>query len=547
MPDQSFDWAALTPDIASGLAAAGTGTAHLLGVGQRCYDKAAKAPAYAWLFGLGFDVQLQAWALSPCDAAIAGHLLALDARLSRLSPDLSAILEYVCAHAAEPQGAAYVARLHRLGEREKLRTMIGRGIATEGGNLFWWAQARQAAIEDADWDWLLALPEPDDGDVIGAALRRFARADVALLAGNDDAALTAYAALPWPGLELRRGECLLRMGRRDEALALWRDTVRARPWDVTLLMRLHAEETGSASRLCAPQGRTAVLLYTWNKAESLRRTLDSLARTDLCGAQVVILDNGSTDATPGVIASAVGSLGTQGVTLLRAPVNVGAPAARNWLLHSPELADCEFLVYLDDDVRLPRDWLRRLGAGSELHPAASAWGCRVVCADAPHHVQHADMHILPAPAAQQLDLVPGTATFALSRPFAEEPDFGQFAYVRPCTSVTGCCHMFRRETLVSAGGFDLQFSPSQFDDLDLDLRLGRMGGYAVYQGHLRVAHEQGTAAAVFSRSGEMPYGPAGNIYKLYRKHAMTDMDLLRGQMLAVVLDDIAARRAALGL
>jgi hypothetical protein len=47
-------------------------------------------------------------------------------------------------------------------------------------------------------------------------------------------------------------------------------------------------------------------------------------------------------------------------------------------LSLPEVRRREFLVFLDDDVSLPHDWLGRLGAAAALAPRAQVWGCRVV-------------------------------------------------------------------------------------------------------------------------------------------------------------------------
>lgn len=544
MPQKQFDWKKLPQSVACRLAGASVGKGHLLGIGQKCYDAAARAREDEWLFGLGFDVQYHGWASSPFEAAHANHLLALNSRLARLETDAAYYLSYAAANIAVPQNEKYLNRLLRLGEWEKLRLMIRRGLEATPQNLFWWSLVWTVAEKTADWQWLLETPDPG-GDEAGVSLRRVVFADAAFLSGDYERALSLYNEIPWAGLELRQGECLLRLGRGDEAVDLWRKSLAVRPWDVTLLMRLHDEVTGAGKRVAAPPGRVAVLLYTWNKAESLERTLASLAETDLCGARVVILNNGCTDGTASVISAAVGRLGPENVTVLRAPVNVGAPAARNWLLALPELSDCGFLVYLDDDVLLSRDWLRQLGAACDAYPKASVWGCRVVSADMPHQVQHADMHLLPPPGTPQLDLTAGTASFGLTRSFEEQADFGQFSYLRPCTSVTGCCHMFRRETLLAAGGFDLQFSPSQFDDLDLDIRLARNGGYAVYQGHLAVRHDKVAGAAALSNGDDLSYGVAGNIYKLYRKHTAGEMERVLAYEQEIVIADILRKMQAL--
>ena len=58
--------------------------------------------------------------------------------------------------------------------------------------------------------------------------------------------------------------------------------------------------------------------------------------------------------------------------------------------------------------------------------------------------------------------------FTLLRPWLHTPDWGAYGLTRPCATVTGCCHLFPTDVLAATGGFDLRFSPTQYDDLDHD-------------------------------------------------------------------------------
>ena len=107
--------------------------------------------------------------------------------------------------------------------------------------------------------------------------------------------------------------------------------------------------------------------------------------------------------------------------------------------------------------------------------------------------------------------------FTLLRPWLHTPDWGQYAVTRPCATVTGCCHLFRTDVLVASGGFDIRFSPSQYDDLDHDLRLLGRGLVPVYAGHLAVVHDKATGAS--SGQGGPGYGSGyANQLKLHQKY-----------------------------
>jgi len=102
----------------------------------------------------------------------------------------------------------------------------------------------------------------------------------------------------------------------------------------------------------------SVILATRNRAESLRDTLDALARQETGGAfvyEVLVVDNGSTDATRGVVEA---FQATFPVPLRYAyEAHPGKPWALNTGLRH---ATGEILAFTDDDVLPTTTWLRAL-------------------------------------------------------------------------------------------------------------------------------------------------------------------------------------------
>ncbi len=76
-------------------------------------------------------------------------------------------------------------------------------------------------------------------------------------------------------------------------------------------------------------------------------------------------------------------------------VNVGAPAARNWLLAEPEVRKAKWAVFLDDDVELEPNWLEELLATAQSYGNPGAVGCRITSTGAPRSLQSADYHLFP--------------------------------------------------------------------------------------------------------------------------------------------------------
>ena len=98
----------------------------------------------------------------------------------------------------------------------------------------------------------------------------------------------------------------------------------------------------------------------------------------------------------------------------------------------------DWVVFLDDDVALPKDWLATLGAAAALYPDAGVWGARVRDFSRPSHIQSADVFLEPLPGGgQQL------RRFSLSSCHHQTLDRGQFTYVRPCATVTGVLPSFQ--------------------------------------------------------------------------------------------------------
>ena len=129
--------------------------------------------------------------------------------------------------------------------------------------------------------------------------------------------------------------------------------------------------------------RVSIVIPTHNRANIVADTLKTLdALLDDPTWEVVVVDDGSTDNTPEMLASWVG--GARDRRVVTQP-NRGAIAARN---RGAQEARGEILVFIDDDIRPPPDFLSRhvslVEAGPDrwatgpvedvAPPEASPWG-----------------------------------------------------------------------------------------------------------------------------------------------------------------------------
>src|SRR5436190_3997071 len=109
----------------------------------------------------------------------------------------------------------------------------------------------------------------------------------------------------------------------------------------------------------------SVVVPTRGRAGYLGVTLDSLQSQEPAAPyELLVVDDGSTDGTRELLES-------RGVPSLRLDPPGGLNAARNAGVRE---TGGELVAFVDDDVDVPRGWLRALAEGAERHPDAEAFG-----------------------------------------------------------------------------------------------------------------------------------------------------------------------------
>jgi glycosyltransferase involved in cell wall biosynthesis len=113
----------------------------------------------------------------------------------------------------------------------------------------------------------------------------------------------------------------------------------------------------------------SVLVATRDRAESLARTLDSLAaQTPLdLDWEILVVDNGSVDETPRVLERFK-------ATLPLIVLSVPSPGKNRALNRALEMACGRLLFFTDDDVIVSPGWLSALATAAERWPAAAIFG-----------------------------------------------------------------------------------------------------------------------------------------------------------------------------
>ncbi len=231
------------------------------------------------------------------------------------------------------------------------------------------------------------------------------------------------------------------------------------------IARLHAE---APLRLATELPRVSVVCCSYNGEATIRDTLTGLAKLDHPDYEVIVIDDGSTDATAAIARS-------YGARVVSTP-NQGLSAARNLGL---EEATGKIVAYIDDDAYPEPDWLTYLvtrfaegycgvGGPNLLPPEDGAVAeCVANAPGGPCHVLLSD---------------------------------------REAEHIPGCNMAFEKRWLERVGGFDPLFRAAG-DDVDLCWRLQEAGGSLGFHPAAVVWHHRRSSLSRYWRQ-QVGYGKA---------------------------------------
>lgn len=211
----------------------------------------------------------------------------------------------------------------------------------------------------------------------------------------------------------------------------------------------------------------SVIVAARDAAATLPACLASIRALDYPSVEILVVDDGSTDATAAV-AEAHGArvlrAGGRGASAAR---NVGARAARG-----------DVLAFTDADCEVPPDWLRALVPPLRLDGVVSAGGPQI--------------HVFPDAGLGSRAV---RAFFACASAAADYTRTGGRA--REVGHNASCNSVYLRAPLLAAGGFREGLWPAE--DVDLDRRLTRAGHRCWFVPQAAVRHHRPGGIGWFRR------------------------------------------------
>ena len=213
--------------------------------------------------------------------------------------------------------------------------------------------------------------------------------------------------------------------------------------------------------------KVSVVICAYNAADTLEDNLESLTRLRYPNYEVIVVNDGSKDATPQIAAR-------YPFKLISVP-NGGLSAARNLGLHA---ATGEIVAYTDADTRVDEDWLSYLVQPFLTTDAVGVGGPNVVPQD--------DEWV-----AQCVARSPGGPTHVLLNDTVAE-------------HIPGCNMAFRKWALEEIGGFDPTYTKAG-DDVDICWRLQERGGHLAFSPSALVWHHHRNTVKAYWRQ-QVGYG-----------------------------------------
>lgn len=215
--------------------------------------------------------------------------------------------------------------------------------------------------------------------------------------------------------------------------------------------------------------RVSVIVCVYNGEETISDCCDGLRELDYPNFEVIVVDDGSTDATAQIVSE-------YGFQLIRTP-NRGLSLARNTGLAA---SSGDIVAYTDGDARPDKDWLTYLAAAfmSSTHVGIGGW------------------NIAPPRDGWVADCVAnspgGPVHVLLSDTVAEH--------------IPGCCMAFRKNALEAIDGFDPRFRAAG-DDVDVCWRLQQRGWTLGFSPAAMVWHHNRNSLSAYWKQ-QQGYGKA---------------------------------------
>jgi len=243
-----------------------------------------------------------------------------------------------------------------------------------------------------------------------------------------------------------------------------------------------------------------VVVLSFNKRAQLIEALASIERADYPDLVTVVFDNASSD---GSVEAARARF--RHFTIIANPENLGAPGGRNaGRRHLGRLADCDIVVFLDDDAEVTPSYFRRIEDCFAANHWAGVVAGKTLTGPGSGVIMSAGIKV-------------NFYTGNISDIGTGEKDRGQYDKPREIDACGGFTLAVRAKVFDQLGGIDEAFNPYGWEDVDFCLRARKAGYKVLYEPRAVMCHK-GTRAGRPLKA-EYEQHEVRNYFRLLGRHA----------------------------
>lgn len=239
-----------------------------------------------------------------------------------------------------------------------------------------------------------------------------------------------------------------------------------------------------------------ILVLTYNQLELTRACLESLAQADYPNAQIVVLDNGSTDGTEEFVRRAYPR-----VRYIQNGANLGYAEGNNVGLRHALQNNAAYALVLNNDTEVAPDMVSQLVHTAEQNPNAAFVGPLVYHHDEPDVIQSAGGL--------------RTKDWRFYHRGQNENDHKQYTEIERVVWVSGCAIMARCAALEKIGLIDPAFFIYN-EEVDWCVRAGELGYAILFVPTAKVWHKG--VQRRYNPGPRVTYLSARNELLLLQKH-----------------------------
>jgi GT2 family glycosyltransferase len=172
-----------------------------------------------------------------------------------------------------------------------------------------------------------------------------------------------------------------------------------------------------------------------------------------------------------------------GVQVLRNTTNLGFLSSCNKAARS---ANGEFIVFLNNDTQVQKNWLGNLINVFNNNKEAGAVGSKL---------------IFPDNSLQEAGGIIWNDATGCNYGKGNDPNLPQYNFMRRVDYCSGSSFAIKKILFFKLGGFDEKYSPAYFEDTDLCFKIRENGGIVLYQPTSVVMHLEGASCGKSELSG----------------------------------------------